>query len=993
MSGSSDKHGSNHKGRCADRAGDLGAAERGRFQGADAVELERYPPKDGRCAAVRHMLRDYADGDLTTGMRASVDRHLEGCRDCSLALARTEHETLKLRDALQPGLREDGSPVTSAPAGFTDRLMARLLTEEGLPTPGDAGRVSGDSTSLVEDVSLGDTAQSLRLPRPDGDPAEGDADTEGESRPPGSRGRSQHAVGREGRVSSRGGAAASGSASGATPRVLRSVHEHRLQLGVLSVLAAAAALFMFWTVWSPSTGANGLQFTVLADAGGAATWSRGGEALPSFGDFRALPGDTVSLPAGEAMTLGLSGPPGVGPRGASVSSQVLVSGPATLSLGESGLRLWSGDLEVEQREGTALLVDFPGGWRSELGAGGARVAVWPTKAPSDLVSAGRSLRGTLEIPVEGGSLARFEPPREVGEPMQVPPGFAVDFGTGVPATLRRVLGADALGSLLGPGSVVAGTGLGGAAELATGRVVDGATGRGVAGALVTLQYELVRDEVVTDAGGWFRSQLHGILERSEGREVLVEVVPPAGGAGGGWAAQLPRPAAVQRVGRSGTVASDSLLGRFQLETGIELKGRVRGASDQVGRFDPSELQLCVAVLDEAVGRLTPLNGWLAGPSRRGLTPQPDGSFVLSGLPSRMLAQQQLVLLISGEGVEPAVIPLGVGSSTAGVSAGAASTSLWLDVAVELRVGPLSDGSNSASDSSSLGAMIRAAEVDPAGRLVLVRGVPGLDPSLCVETVEVSAEMEVPVGYAAGGSVPTTWVWAVDADVWLSFTDDGLARGPAPQPELPEGAIRKGAGQGTVSKGSVALHCRSGVRFGRFASRDVEVGLELRGATAAVTDGATRIFAVPASGQVTYIGTSGTLSGSIEVDASMFLEAPAGSIAKLVAIGGDGSVGCAALAGTIAEGRPVTVELAPGGWIDATALAAPQGFALLRLRALQPGREPTVASSGDVLLRCARAESGWRIADVPAGSWELLGWDGQVVGRAQVTAGLGAVISR
>lgn len=90
-------------------------------QPADPMDLRRHPPRDASCTRVRGMVRDYADGDLEDALRQAVDLHVHACRDCGLALARAEHEVLRLR-------RAAGLPPV-APPGFSQRTVQRLLVE------------------------------------------------------------------------------------------------------------------------------------------------------------------------------------------------------------------------------------------------------------------------------------------------------------------------------------------------------------------------------------------------------------------------------------------------------------------------------------------------------------------------------------------------------------------------------------------------------------------------------------------------------------------------------------------------------------------------------------------------------------------------------------------------------------------------------------------------------------------------------------------------
>ena len=114
-------------------------------------DLRRLPPASPACAQVRGMLRDFADGDLSTTEVAHVENHLAGCRTCAVELARAEHEVLRLRSffgaarasAAGPGLRP----------GFASRVVERLVLDE-------TSMISADAVARA--VAVAD-AERLRL--------------------------------------------------------------------------------------------------------------------------------------------------------------------------------------------------------------------------------------------------------------------------------------------------------------------------------------------------------------------------------------------------------------------------------------------------------------------------------------------------------------------------------------------------------------------------------------------------------------------------------------------------------------------------------------------------------------------------------------------------------------------------------------------------------------------------------------------------------------
>jgi hypothetical protein len=108
-------------------------------QPASRSDLERFPPASATCRRVREMLRDYADGDLSSPRSRDVEDHVHGCRECGLALSRAELEALRIRKALdaeRAGLGEPG-------AGFTARVLARIHGDQ------DDGQPSAGFTSNV----------------------------------------------------------------------------------------------------------------------------------------------------------------------------------------------------------------------------------------------------------------------------------------------------------------------------------------------------------------------------------------------------------------------------------------------------------------------------------------------------------------------------------------------------------------------------------------------------------------------------------------------------------------------------------------------------------------------------------------------------------------------------------------------------------------------------------------------------------------------------
>ena len=119
---------------------------RGPVQPAATRDLRRFPPTSSKCAAVRQLLRDAADGELPAKTQASVEEHMHACRPCSLALARAEHEVVQLKGAMHERARSVyGARVPMEPsAGFTAQVMSRVLAECA-----DGGMTSADTAVLA----------------------------------------------------------------------------------------------------------------------------------------------------------------------------------------------------------------------------------------------------------------------------------------------------------------------------------------------------------------------------------------------------------------------------------------------------------------------------------------------------------------------------------------------------------------------------------------------------------------------------------------------------------------------------------------------------------------------------------------------------------------------------------------------------------------------------------------------------------------------------
>jgi hypothetical protein len=96
-------------------------------------DLRRAPPASPNCARVRGWLRDFVDRDLDAPRAAELEEHVHRCRTCAVELARTEHETMRLRGALAalPGAH------AALPPDFPARVVERLVVDETSIVPKD----------------------------------------------------------------------------------------------------------------------------------------------------------------------------------------------------------------------------------------------------------------------------------------------------------------------------------------------------------------------------------------------------------------------------------------------------------------------------------------------------------------------------------------------------------------------------------------------------------------------------------------------------------------------------------------------------------------------------------------------------------------------------------------------------------------------------------------------------------------------------------------
>lgn len=141
-----------------------GPAERsprfdGMHQPPNASELREHPPSGAECARMRGLMRDFVDGDLGPVTAAEVEEHVHGCRDCGLALARSEHELLQVRRIFRAA---EGRRPAAVNPGFGDEVVRILMQDGTLDPEGGRGtearqraRISGASLSMLGSLLVG----------------------------------------------------------------------------------------------------------------------------------------------------------------------------------------------------------------------------------------------------------------------------------------------------------------------------------------------------------------------------------------------------------------------------------------------------------------------------------------------------------------------------------------------------------------------------------------------------------------------------------------------------------------------------------------------------------------------------------------------------------------------------------------------------------------------------------------------------------------------
>jgi anti-sigma factor RsiW len=83
-----------------------------------------------KCAQVERLVDALVDGRLAGGQRAAVEEHAAGCERCTRSIRRAR----EIREAFRV------SPAVRAPAGFAERVMARVYQQALREVPLSADR-------------------------------------------------------------------------------------------------------------------------------------------------------------------------------------------------------------------------------------------------------------------------------------------------------------------------------------------------------------------------------------------------------------------------------------------------------------------------------------------------------------------------------------------------------------------------------------------------------------------------------------------------------------------------------------------------------------------------------------------------------------------------------------------------------------------------------------------------------------------------------------
>ncbi len=542
-------------------------------------DLERHPARGADCVRVRALLRAHADAELASAERRFVDEHMHACRDCGVALSRAEAEVHRLRTWL-------GAAAASPAPDFVRRVMEQVAREATAASARPASGILGGGT-----VSDEFTPRVMARVR------------------------------REWR----------------RPRLTRRVAGLlRRQFAVFIAAAAFAVLALSYFATRPV-----VMLQVQVQSASAATVLRSDEKMVAHEGQRLHTGDVVQTdPAGGHASLrvprrdvpladeatvsldpgasvALVGAPGVA-AALSPTPHVVVA----LRDGAAAVRVLEHNFAMSV-DVASTIVMAAGRFRvsvERVVRHDASLALAPILAVRLEVEAGaaRILRGSLPaIPVEAGVAALFDGWSPVAfEPL-------LDEAELVAAAARR----HDIAAVRSPAGAVR-------ASDWLGRVINGQTGAGVAGATVRVASRL--GEVVTtsaqDGAFWLREQA-----ALEGETAIVRVTLPMGASGHAYAGVAGFVGPVEFLPRGRGPARELLLDPLRLPAERPVMGMV---VDPTGR-PVSGARVTALLVDQLMGGAHAL---APGTVPAALTGG-DGRFELRGLPAETAAHTALYLTI------------------------------------------------------------------------------------------------------------------------------------------------------------------------------------------------------------------------------------------------------------------------------------------------------------------------------------------------------------
>lgn len=345
-----------------------GAPERVLHQPPNPRDLERFPPASTRCATIRGLLRDAADGELSPIQRSAVVAHVQACRTCAVALSRAEHEVWLLQKAFAQ-LSSTAAPAVPA-AGFADRVVSRLVLDE---------------TAMMSREVLA----ALRVPveAEPGTSGAGDSRVADDGSP-------EIGAGGQGAV----GQGAVGSARGVNPAAIGTASPERsrsLPMGGLLTALCASVLFLVVILAVQARLDDGMapqSQPRLVIVGAASAFDDAGRRL----------GLGQGLGESETLSVGRRGRADVewhdGASATQPAARMQLGGSGRMELREGVPMLLRGDLRIESRR--EVRVPLADGSAVSLGEGDYRISVERDERAREEDENWRDLPAELKVSVE-----------------------------------------------------------------------------------------------------------------------------------------------------------------------------------------------------------------------------------------------------------------------------------------------------------------------------------------------------------------------------------------------------------------------------------------------------------------------------------------------------------------------------------------------------------------------------------------------------------------